>query len=63
MEKHVERRLMSDIEAATLLGCRPGTLRKWRSAGGGPKYVKIGALCRYRIEDLEEFIESQVVAR
>jgi len=57
------RRLMSDIEAAPYLGCRPGTLRKWRSAGGGPKYIKIGALCRYRLEDLERFIESQAVVR
>lgn len=62
-EQFTGRRLLTDLEAAPYLGCRPGTLRKWRSEGGGPKYIKIGSLCRYRLEDLEQFIESQAVGR
>jgi len=57
------QRLIDDIQAARFLGCKPGTLRKWRSEGGGPAYRSIGRLKRYAIEDLEQFIERQRVAR
>ncbi|OQX04832.1 MAG: hypothetical protein BWK76_28220 [Desulfobulbaceae bacterium A2] len=63
VEQFVGRRLLTDLEAAPILSCKVGTLRKWRSQGGGPKYIKIGALCRYRLQDLEDFIEQQIVAR
>lgn len=38
---------------------KDSTLRKWRVAGTGPNYVKLGdgrnAEVRYMIEDIEEF--------
>lgn len=63
ISEQFERKLMTDVEAAPILSCKPGLLRKWRSQGGGPKYIKIGSLCRYRLEDLENFIEQQAVNR
>ena len=38
------------------------TLDRWRSQGIGPKFVKIGRHIRYKIADLEEFIEESTVA-
>ena len=35
-------------------------MRWWRYAGGGPIYVKMGSKVRYRVEDLEAFIEASL---
>lgn len=61
--KHVEKLeagdLVTDIEAAAILGIAPRTLRNWRPLLKGPKYVKIGArTVRYRRADLAAFIEG-----
>lgn len=34
------------------------TIRRWRWLGTGPKFHKIGALCRYRMTDLEAYLRS-----
>jgi hypothetical protein len=34
------------------------TVRRWRWLGTGPKFHKIGALCRYRMADLEAYLRS-----
>jgi excisionase family DNA binding protein len=49
--------LLTGKEAAAYLNIKPETLTKWRWAGKGPKAVKIGSAVRYRITDLEAFIE------
>jgi hypothetical protein len=33
----------------------PRTLEQWRWQGRGPKYLKIGAIVVYRLEDVEAF--------
>lgn len=43
-------------QVAEILGVRPNTLEIWRSHGGGPPFVKIGRLVRYRSGDLEAWI-------
>ncbi len=49
--------LLSEKEAAELLGCGFRTLRNWRAKRGGPRFVKVGQrLVRYRRADLEAFI-------
>lgn len=50
--------LTSD-EAATYLGLKRCTLEAWRCRGGGPKYLKFGNAVRYRLSDLESWIESR----
>jgi predicted DNA-binding transcriptional regulator AlpA len=35
------------------------TLRKWRVQKRGPQYIKIGALVRYRPEDVDAWIAEQ----
>lgn len=53
--------LLTTMEAAALLGFTPRLLELRRSKGGGPKYVRISARgIRYRIEDLESWIASQI---
>ena len=45
--------------AAEYLGLRPNTLEAWRCRGGGPRYVKLGRAVRYRVTDLNDWIESR----
>jgi excisionase family DNA binding protein len=49
-------------EAAEILGVTPGTLSVWRCTRRYPlPYVKVGRSVRYRMADLEAFIESRTV--
>ena len=50
--------LMNEREAAKRLGLRVSTLRRWRWAGKGPSFLKIGGAVRYDLADLEAFIEA-----
>ncbi len=53
--------LVNERKAAECLGLAVQTLRNYRSLGRGPKYVKLGRAVRYRMEDLESFIEAHLV--
>lgn len=45
--------LLKPAEAAAFLGVHANTLRSWRSAGVGPRYVQhTGRTIRYRLCDL-----------
>jgi hypothetical protein len=54
-------RLVDTGEAAKLLGLTITTLRRWRTAGAGPRFTKLGtgrsAPVRYRLDWLGEWIE------
>ena len=50
--------LMTEAEAAKLLRVSIGLLRKWRSTGEGPKFIKLIKLVRYEMSDLQEFVKS-----
>ena len=50
--------LVDEIKAAQLLDLSVKTLRRWRWAGKGPRFVKLGASVRYRLSDLDEFIAA-----
>ena len=49
-------KLYTELDAAGLLALSPKTLRRWRWAGKGPGFVKIGGAVRYRAGDLEAFV-------
>lgn len=38
----------------------PRTLERWRWAGCGPRYIKIGGRVVYRLEDIEAYEASQM---
>jgi excisionase family DNA binding protein len=54
--------LLTTAEAAAYLGVAPSTLAHWRSAGDPhPPAVKLGRRAlRYRLQDLENWLEAQV---
>ena len=49
--------LVTVEEAAAFLGVQPGTVYLWAETGRLPSY-KIGALRRFRLSDLEAYLES-----
>lgn len=50
--------LLTTNEAAELLTVAPATLRWWRHARRGPKVTTVGKAIRYRLSDLDEWINS-----
>ena len=54
----VERNLINETEAARALGLKVTTLRRWRWAGKGPVFHKIGSAVRYHPDDLTTFIDA-----
>ncbi len=50
--------LVNETEAASILKLKVTTLRRWRWAGKGPRFLKIGAAVRYDSADLTTFIEA-----
>jgi len=51
--------LMDTRQAAAVLGVQPRTLESWRLRGGGPRYVQVGRLIRYRAVTLEQWLAER----
>jgi excisionase family DNA binding protein len=45
--------------AAAYLGVTASTLRSWKTKGTGPKYYRAGRLIRYRVAQLDAWIERR----
>ena len=56
--------LLNTGDAAAYLGISRGTLEHWRTERPikGPTHVRLGFQVRYRISDLEAWLEQQTVA-
>lgn len=53
--------LLTPEQAAAHLGIKPQTLAVWRNTNRRKlPYVKVGSSVRYRRQDLEQFIESNL---
>ena len=50
--------ILNETEVAEMLRCTKAALRKWRRQRRGPRFVRVGRLIRYRLADVEEFLES-----
>ncbi len=50
--------LLKEAEAASILSVEVATLRRWRWAGCGPAFLKIGGAVRYDPADLAAFIAA-----
>jgi predicted DNA-binding transcriptional regulator AlpA len=48
--------LVTDREAAKILGVSVSCMRGWRYAGRGPRFAKIGGSVRYARSDLAAFV-------
>ena len=54
------KQLVDTLQAAERLGgLKPNTLEGWRVQGIGPRYIKIGRLVRYSLDDLDAYIAAQ----
>jgi excisionase family DNA binding protein len=51
---------LNERQAAKFLGVSPGTLRLWRSENRSPRFFRAGKLIRFRIRDLNEWIEQRL---
>ena len=51
-------KMLSNAEAASLLGLAPYTLRLWRHKGKGPRYVKLGESKQANVV----YVEADVLA-
>lgn len=51
--------LMTPTELAAILSVPLGTIYAWSSAGKGPTPIKIGRHIRYRVRDVEAFLDEQ----
>lgn len=63
MNSNTTRKLLTNVEAAAMLGLQPTTLEIWRTRGKGPKFVKLGsskqAPIRYNEEEILSWLETQ----
>jgi predicted DNA-binding transcriptional regulator AlpA len=50
-------KLLTNCEAAELLGLKPNTLEIWRWKGCGPTYRKVGRLVRYAESDVLAWLD------
>lgn len=54
--------LLTEKEAAPILGVNVKTLQNWRWRGIGPSYIKASAKhVRYRLSDLNDFLNSKTI--
>ncbi len=56
-------KLLSERQAADVLGLTPRTLQSWRGLGIGPAFVRISSRCiRYRSSDIDVWLATKVRA-
>jgi len=55
------KRVINEVRAAEILDISIQTARNWRHLRKGPAYLKLGRAVRYRLEDIEKFINSKRV--
>ena len=53
-----QTQLLREQQVANLLNVQVATLRRWRWAGQGPRWVKLGAAVRYDPEDINAFVTA-----
>ena len=51
--------LLDDRAVARAISVSPSTVRRWRLLRQGPRYLKIGASVRYRLRDVQAWLESR----
>lgn len=51
--------LLTERQLAALLGIGSRTPEAWRLRGGGPPYIKVGRLVRYRRADVDNWLQDQ----
>jgi hypothetical protein len=52
--------LLDESAVAAMIQVEKKTLQAWRCRGGGPPFIRVGRLVRYRPEHLQAWLESRV---
>lgn len=61
MDTPQNQKLLTPIEVSEILGVSVETLNVWRATNRYPlPYIKAGRLVRYRMADVNQFIESRL---
>jgi hypothetical protein len=51
--------ILTEAEAASMIvDLKPQTLAKWRLRHKGPAYLKLGGKIRYRVIDIQEWMDA-----
>ncbi|WDF73938.1 helix-turn-helix transcriptional regulator [Novosphingobium sp. KACC 22771] len=53
--------VLKTTQAARYVGLSKPTLERYRTMGGGPRYLKLGKAVRYRTEDLDIWMAIRLV--
>lgn len=51
--------LLTVAQFAELLSVHPATLATWRYEGRGPRFIKVGRHVRYRLADINTWLDEQ----
>ena len=57
------RQSLNETDAAAYLDTSRDYLKKKRRFGGGPPFVRIGRMIRYRVVDLDRWLEAHLVSK
>ena len=52
------RQLLRPDELAAFLGIPLATIYRWRSRGDGPRGIRVGRHVRYRVEEVERWLDE-----
>lgn len=52
----IRQLLLTEKDVARIVNLSLPTLRRWRAAGEGPLFVKIGSAVRYRDQDVAQWL-------
>ena len=52
--------LLKEVDVAKRLNVSISSLRRWRYEKIGPKFIRIGGILRYRVTDVDEFIQKHI---
>lgn len=55
--------LVDEASLAARLGVSRSTLQSWRYAARGPRWIKLGRLIRYRVADVDAYLEANTRGR
>jgi len=58
-DERMPKRLLTPAEVAEYLGVPEKTLAQWRSDRHGPLPLRIGRYVRYRLPDVEAWVDQQ----
>lgn len=60
---HGTQEHLSQRELAKRWRLSPRTLERWRFRGTGPRFLKLGGRCVYRLQEVEAFESAQLRGR